>query len=191
MGTAHPHSSKTGLVVSGVTGRGEQHVATGGSIINPAHLPPDRRDSIARSVISRASRASRAPARRTIQAIGLRLGRRLRMVGRPGSEGHQSFRTLARSACKRAAGDRLWCGTCHDPHRAPAQADKAAFYRARCLTCHEPAQCERGPDCAGCRMPNGPSAMCGIRLIRTMRFASRGRAPRQPQARARSGRLAP
>jgi predicted CXXCH cytochrome family protein len=66
------------------------------------------------------------------------------------------FETLDGSACKKAAGERLWCGSCHDPHRTPAETEKAAFYRARCLQCHQAAECSRGPDCAGCHMPKTP-----------------------------------
>ena len=37
----------------------------------------------------------------------------------------------------------LGCISCHDPHRLPAPADKAAYYRRRCLECHE----KRGAPC--------------------------------------------
>jgi len=63
------------------------------------------------------------------------------------------FERLAESACKQASGDRLWCGSCHDPHRTPAAADRAEFYRAKCQQCHRADECGRGPDCAGCHMP--------------------------------------
>ena len=51
------------------------------------------------------------------------------------------FERLSESACKKASGDRLWCGSCHDPHRAPAEAERAGFYRAKCLQCHQAADC--------------------------------------------------
>ncbi len=66
------------------------------------------------------------------------------------------FERLSESACKKASGDRLWCGSCHDPHRAPAETERAGFYRAKCLQCHQAADCSRGPDCAGCHMPKRP-----------------------------------
>lgn len=70
------------------------------------------------------------------------------------------YEGLLRSACRRAAGDRLTCTTCHDPHSSPAPEQRIAFYRAKCLGCHtgsttftaathHPEQ----PDCATCHMP--------------------------------------
>jgi hypothetical protein len=53
---------------------------------------------------------------------------------------------LEASACKKAAGDQLWCGTCHNPHKAGAG-------RSSCSNCHTGTDCARGPDCAGCHMP--------------------------------------
>ena len=57
----------------------------------------------------------------------------------------------------------LGCISCHDPHRLPAPAGKAAFYRRRCLDCHDKKGCalplaerqSRGPgeDCIACHMP--------------------------------------
>jgi tetratricopeptide (TPR) repeat protein len=64
---------------------------------------------------------------------------------------------LARSACARNSGGKLWCGTCHNPHDKPAEP--VAYYRERCLTCHAqnfPAQAQhpaRDSDCLSCHMP--------------------------------------
>lgn len=65
---------------------------------------------------------------------------------------------LARSRCKQASGERLWCGTCHDPHGAAA-----TDYDRICATCHELSQCPKArlsengsldkSDCIGCHMP--------------------------------------
>jgi len=68
---------------------------------------------------------------------------------------------LAQSACKRASGDRLWCGSCHDPHSVPKPSEKAAWFRAKCLVCHEASACREEPvrrkangdDCTACHMP--------------------------------------
>jgi tetratricopeptide (TPR) repeat protein len=63
---------------------------------------------------------------------------------------------LRRSACWKRSGDRLWCGTCHDPHLEPAE--KAAHYREKCLSCHGAKLAEnhqaRTSDCASCHMPS-------------------------------------
>jgi predicted Zn-dependent protease len=71
------------------------------------------------------------------------------------------FEKLQQSACKRASGDRLWCGSCHDPHVEPEPAKRVSFYRARCQKCHEPSACKETmetrrraqDDCASCHMP--------------------------------------
>ena len=56
----------------------------------------------------------------------------------------------ARSACARASGSKMWCGSCHDPHR-PVQ------YNDRCLNCHTSTSCiarnRASDDCIGCHMP--------------------------------------
>ncbi len=66
---------------------------------------------------------------------------------------------LAQSLCVRKSGGRLWCGTCHDPHKVPEQP--VAYYRGRCLTCHTgtlPAS-HTGSDqnCIACHMPKRPA----------------------------------
>ena len=61
---------------------------------------------------------------------------------------------LALSACARQSGDRMWCGTCHDPHQRPENT--AVYYRAKCLGCHgaDLVNTHPGPseDCVGCHM---------------------------------------
>jgi hypothetical protein len=52
---------------------------------------------------------------------------------------------LARSRCKQESGDRLWCGTCHSPHR------QTASYSAVCRNCHETPH--NLSDCIACHMP--------------------------------------
>jgi tetratricopeptide (TPR) repeat protein len=65
---------------------------------------------------------------------------------------------LALSACARNTGDKLWCGTCHDPHRVPV--NPTAYFRSRCLSCHGTALLKIHPkpnqDCIGCHMPRRP-----------------------------------
>jgi hypothetical protein len=66
---------------------------------------------------------------------------------------------MALSKCARQSGDRLWCGTCHDPHDKPAEP--AAYFRRRCLNCHaatlDSAHAAPGRDCVGCHMPKLPA----------------------------------
>ena len=52
---------------------------------------------------------------------------------------------LAASRCRQASGEKLWCGTCHNPHQP------AASYAAICQSCHtEPHDTS---DCVTCHMP--------------------------------------
>ena len=127
-------------------------------MVNPARLTADRRDSIcAQCHLAGEARIARAgaplyrPSDRLADSLVV-----FEWSGGPDMNVTSHFETLAQSACKRASGDRLWCGSCHDPHRTPAESEKVAFYRARCLGCHQATQCARGPDCAGCHMPKAP-----------------------------------
>lgn len=62
---------------------------------------------------------------------------------------------LALSVCARSSGDRMWCGTCHNPHEKPA--DPAEYFRTRCLSCHgatlASVHAAPGRDCVACHMP--------------------------------------
>lgn len=63
---------------------------------------------------------------------------------------------LALSRCKRVSGDRMWCGTCHNPHDEPANA--VPYYRAKCLGCHASTHFAAGhpprnSNCIACHMP--------------------------------------
>ncbi len=84
----------------------------------------------------------------------------------PGMKVTSHVEKLAQSACKRGSGDRLWCGTCHDPHAVPAATERVAWFRTKCLTCHESTACKetktvrdaRGDDCTSCHMPKSAVA---------------------------------
>ncbi len=80
-----------------------------------------------------------------------------------GARAGSQYEALLQSACKRAAGDRLTCTTCHDAHGEPAPEQRVAFYRARCLSCHTSpalavAHHPEQPDCASCHMPQRGTA---------------------------------
>lgn len=62
------------------------------------------------------------------------------------------FERLAKSKCQMASGDKLWCGTCHNPHPA-----KVVDANASCRSCHELKSCGKGPDCQACHMRKMPS----------------------------------
>jgi predicted CXXCH cytochrome family protein len=74
------------------------------------------------------------------------------------------YEALLRSACRRAAGERMTCTTCHDPHSLPAPEERVTYFRTRCLQCHTaPAFDAKGhhpeqQDCASCHMPTRNTA---------------------------------
>jgi tetratricopeptide repeat protein/cytochrome c554/c'-like protein len=156
-GYESPPFLENGVSCERCHGSGDQHVLGKGRIVNPTALAPDRRDSICEQChIQGEARIARAS---TAQAF--RPGERLWdyvvvFVWRGNSTEMKvtsHFERLLQSSCKRLAGDQLWCGTCHDPHRQPSDAEKGAYYRGKCLRCHEANRCVRGADCRACHMP--------------------------------------
>jgi hypothetical protein len=68
---------------------------------------------------------------------------------------------LAVSECKRNSGERMWCGTCHDPHNEPT--DPISYYRSKCLQCHAKTAFaathpSKTSDCISCHMPRRNAA---------------------------------
>ncbi len=162
---ADPAFDQQGVSCERCHGPGSLHAAGKGKMVNPAKLAPARRDAVC------------AQCHLTGQSRVAKVGRQIADY-RPGdllsdyvaylvSTEPGGFRVtshvekLALSACKRAAGDRLWCGSCHDVHTVPLAAEKAAWYRAKCLNCHQEKQCARGFDCAGCHMPRSAASDAG------------------------------
>jgi len=163
---ANPPFGEGGIGCERCRGAGDAHAASGAHIVNPAKLAPDRRDSIcAQCHLSGEMRVFRAGASWNSYHPGDRLSDSLTVFVRsgvtPGMRVTSHFEKLAQSACKRAAGDKLWCGSCHDPHSVPAAADRAAWFRTKCLSCHAPNACTEMPvnrarrqdDCIACHMP--------------------------------------
>ena len=138
-------------------------------IVNPAKLDGARRDSVcAQCHLTGAARVGRAAsARAAYQPGGLLSDNTIFFVWSAGesplSGANSHFEKLQQSACKRASGDRLWCGSCHDPHFEPEPSRRADYYRSRCLGCHKPAACTENlaarrksqDDCAACHMAKG------------------------------------
>jgi hypothetical protein len=138
----------------------------GPAMINPAKLAPERRDSVcAQCHLAGEVRVMRPGVSWDSYRVGDWLADSMTVFVRagvtPGMRVTSHFEKLAQSACKRAAGDRLWCGSCHDPHSVPSTANRAAWFRAKCASCHAADACKetaanrakRQDDCAGCHMP--------------------------------------
>ena len=100
---------------------------------------------------------------------------------------------LSASKCRQASSDRLWCGSCHDPHSEPPVSERAAVYRKACLTCHHPSDCKEGSirsvsndDCRTCHRPKRHRRE-GEHVAFTLHTI-----PKRPsQARAEKGELKP
>lgn len=176
---ATPAFGEGGVACERCHGNGDRHVAKMQSgdlagdprILNPAKLAPPQRDSIcAQCHLTGDVRVMRRGRDwRSFQPGGLLTDDQTVFVraGKPEVMTVTSHvENLAASGCKRASGDRLWCGSCHDPHVVPAPAQAAAWYRGRCLSCHAAASCSETPaartaakdDCIACHMSKSPAS---------------------------------
>ena len=153
-------------------GAGEAHIGKlgAGPIVNPRKLPPERRDSVCSQChltgVARIERAGRGPGS---FRPGDLLSDHLSVFVWAGATAEMKvtshFEKLAQSRCKIESGTRLWCGSCHDPHALPPEADKVSYFRGKCLKCHaSETPCKETPelrarnsnDCASCHMPKSP-----------------------------------
>ncbi len=170
---ASPPFEEGGIACQRCHGAGEEHIRKmnegdrkgGLSIVNPAKLPPDRRDSVCSQChlagevrVMRAGRdwQSYRPGERLADSVSVFV----RAGAGPGMKVTSHVEKLAQSACKRRAGDRLWCGTCHDPHFVPKPGERAEWFRQKCLGCHDNGACGETnaaraalqDDCTACHM---------------------------------------
>lgn len=151
-----PGSAHIAKMASGVKAGSRQ-------IIQPAKLDAARRDSIcAQCHLTGAARVARAHGKSDSYRPGALLSDYIAVFvwtdgESSGVNATSHFEKLALSGCKKAAGDRMWCGSCHDPHSEVPVAERAAYYGKRCRTCHASQTCQRGPDCVACHMPQSPT----------------------------------
>jgi cytochrome c-type biogenesis protein CcmH/NrfG len=166
---ASPPFREGGVACERCHGPGSDHIASGKAMINPAKLAPPERDSICEQChLSGEIRVPRVGKDDLSFRPGDRLAQVFTVFVRSGSESDlrvtSHAENLAVSACKRASGDKLWCGSCHDPHSVTSATEKAAYYRAKCLNCHAISDCRaaqasrraNNDDCTACHMPRNP-----------------------------------
>ncbi|MGH9629710.1 MAG: tetratricopeptide repeat protein, partial [Bryobacteraceae bacterium] len=156
---ADPPFLQNGIACERCHGPGSEHVRGKGSLVNPAKLSPARRDSVCSQChLSGDARIEKLDKRLAMYRPGELLTDYVSYFVYEGSIGKNLTATshvekLEQSRCKVASGDRLWCGTCHDPHTVPSSEQRASWFRAKCHSCHEPDDCRRGYDCISCHMP--------------------------------------
>lgn len=177
-GYAAPPFEEGGVSCERCHGPGRDHIAAVRSgrrsqdalrIINPSKLNADRRDSVCSQChLTGEVRIPRAG--RTAQSFvaGESLQDHVAVLVRAAASGQMRVTShvenLAQSACKQASGDRLWCGSCHDPHTLPDAAQKVNWFRTKCLSCHQTQTCKapmaarkaKQDDCTSCHMPKNP-----------------------------------
>ena len=134
------------------------------AIINPAKLPPDRRDAVCMQCHLEGNSAIEQPGHHFYEfRPGDDLSKFIRYYilsgdGKDSVRAVSQFEALEQSGCKRGTGPSFTCTTCHDPHSSPAPAERVSYYRAKCLSCHGEAFAAKHhteqQDCTSCHMPS-------------------------------------
>ena len=166
---ASPPFREGGVACERCHGPGGDHIRTGKQMINPAKLGATERDSICEQChLAGEVRVPKSGRDEDTFRAGDPLADYITVFVRSGSESQMKVTShaenLAQSTCKKASGDRLWCGTCHNPHEVPGVREKAGFFRAKCLSCHNTSSCgapqalrqASGDNCISCHMPRNP-----------------------------------
>jgi hypothetical protein len=163
-----PPFAESGIACERCHGSGDRHVQemTAATIVNPAKLHAAERDSICSEChLSGAVRVIAAGKSWDSFRPGARLSESVKVFVKTGAAHGMTVTShvekLAASLCKQKSGDRLWCGSCHDPHKVPKAGESAAWFRRKCLACHERKGCTaaaalreaKQDDCTVCHMP--------------------------------------
>ncbi len=146
---ASPPFREGGVACEQCHGAGSDHIVTGAlhkPMVNPPKLAAAERDSICEQChLSGEIRVAKPGKDDLSFRPGARLADSLTVFVRAGSTSLMTVTShaenLAQSACKRASGEKLWCGTCHDPHSVPGANEKAAYFNGKCMTCHQTSDC--------------------------------------------------
>jgi predicted CXXCH cytochrome family protein len=158
-----PLFAHSGVTCERCHGEGATHVQSGGSIVNPAKLSPERRDAICMGCHFEGRVAIQQPGR---SLADFEAGDKLsdfvhyflltaNTEDRIGALSQTE--ALSQSVCKQKSGDKMACISCHDPHFTPAKEQAGAYYRGKCVACHGEKfgakHKSKEPDCRVCHMP--------------------------------------
>jgi len=121
------------------------------TIINPARLPRELRDSVCEQCHLGGQARISLPGKALAQfqpgeSLSDYLDVFVERNSEPGVRVAGHAEALGRSRC--AQKSNLWCGSCHSPHGL------AIDVRGRCAACHSSRMCARGEDCIRCHMPS-------------------------------------
>ncbi|MBL8214792.1 MAG: tetratricopeptide repeat protein [Bryobacterales bacterium] len=162
---ADPPFAEAGIGCERCHGPGSDHAATRAPIVHPGKLAPAERDAIcAQCHLTGLARIDRPGQQLAMYRPGLRLDTFVSVFVAANPQGLRVTshgETLAYSACRKSAGEKLWCGSCHDAHRVPAPADRQAWFRVRCLQCHAaklPPEHAARAACIDCHMPRSQAS---------------------------------
>jgi photosynthetic reaction center cytochrome c subunit len=185
------------FVAEGITcerchGPAEKHLADprAGTIINPAKLERNARDSICEQCHLFGVARVPNPGKQISDFV----------PGRPLEETFTIYRNvmpegmaagdfkvishveqLAVSTCVRKSEGRLWCGTCHNPHEKLQTS--VEYYRSKCLDCHTAqfpaAHPGKESDCLSCHMPKRDAKDGGHTVFTDHRIQRVPDAPRE------------
>jgi hypothetical protein len=131
------------------------------NIVNPARLAPRARDSVCEQChLAGDVRLAQAGKPVANYRPGADLSEFVAVftAGAPrrGIRVNAHAEALAASRCRQQSAGKLWCGTCHNPHR------QTASYRETCLSCHSCSEAKRNrEDCVQCHMPKFESPTGG------------------------------
>ncbi|HEX4164036.1 MAG TPA: cytochrome c3 family protein [Bryobacteraceae bacterium] len=131
------------------------------NIINPAKLPPRARDSVCEQChlegVARVLNPGKAwhdfkPGDELETTLAIYVAKQPISDIKAVSQEEQ----LALSRCARESSGKLWCGTCHNPHRQAK--NRTAEIRAICQSCHQTLTPANHPaanaNCVQCHMPS-------------------------------------